>query len=60
MNVIQTSTNPVRIRIETETNAGTGSGGGGNTGQDYALAAIGEQYAVFVLVEETSDPPQNG
>ena len=57
MNVIQTSTNPVRIRIETEANAGTG---GGTSGQDYALAAIGEQYAVFVLVEETSNPPQNG
>jgi hypothetical protein len=57
MNITQTSTNPVRIRIETEANSGTG---GGQTGQDYALAAIGEQYAVFVLVEETSDPPQNG
>jgi hypothetical protein len=60
MNIIQTSTNPVRIRIETETDAGTNGNGGGNTGQDFALASIGEQYALFVLVEETSDPPQNG
>ena len=60
MNVIQTSTNPVRIRIEAETNAGNGGVGGGNTGQDYALASIGEQFALFVLVEETSTPPQNG
>jgi hypothetical protein len=57
MNITQTSTNPVRIRIETEANSGTG---GTSSGQDYALAAIGEQYAVFVAVEETSDPPQEG
>lgn len=59
MNIVQTSTNPVRIRIETEGNLGTG-GGGGSTGQDFVLAAIGEQYAVFVAVVETSDPPQDG
>jgi hypothetical protein len=57
MNVIQTSTCPVRIRIETETSAGAG---GGSTGQDFALAAIGEEYAVFVKAEPTSEPPQNG
>lgn len=56
MNVIQTSTCPVRIRIENETNGA----GGTTTGQDFALASIGEQYAVFVKVENTSEPPQNG
>ena len=57
MNVIQTCTNPVRIRIEDETNAGSG---GGNTGQDFSLEAIGEQYAVFIKVENSSEPPQSG
>ena len=59
MNVIQTSTCPVRIRIENETN-GAGEQLGTTTGQDFALASIGEQYAVFVKVENTSEPPQNG
>jgi hypothetical protein len=56
MNVIQISTVPVRIRIETEV---TGSGGG-DTGKDFELTNLGDEYAVFVKVENTSEPPQNG
>ena len=56
MNVIQISTCPVRIRIENET-----TGTGGTTGgQDFELTSLGEQYATFVKVEHTSEPPQNG
>jgi len=56
MNVTQISACPLRIRIDNQTN---GSGGAG-TGQDFELANLGDQYAVFVKVENTSEPPQNG
>ena len=56
MNVIQISTCPVRIRIEEEA---TGTGGTSG-GQDFELTSLGEEYATFVKVEHTSEPPQNG
>ncbi|HKU90512.1 MAG TPA: hypothetical protein VJP84_12015 [Steroidobacteraceae bacterium] len=55
MNVTQISACPLRIRIE---NQATGSGGNGG-GQDFALASLGEDYAVFVKApaEPVSQPP---
>lgn len=56
MNVIQLSTCPLRIRIEgDEANGSSGTG----SGQDFALASIGENYAVFVKApaEPVSQPP---
>jgi hypothetical protein len=55
MNVTQISACPLRIRIDNQTN---GSGGAG-TGQDFELANLGDQYAVFVKVENTSQTPEN-
>jgi hypothetical protein len=56
MNITQISTSPVRIRIEDETQGTGGSTGG----RDFQLNLIGEEYAVFVKVENTSEPPENG
>lgn len=56
MTVIQISTCPVRIRI---VNEATGSGGS-TGGQDFELTSLGEEFATFVKVENTSEPPQNG
>jgi hypothetical protein len=55
MNVTQISACPVRIRIENQT---TGSGGLGG-GQDFELTTLGEQYAVFVKIENTSQTPED-
>ncbi len=55
MNVTQISACPLRIRID---NQATGSGGTG-TGQDFELANLGDEYAVFVKVENTSQTPEN-
>jgi len=56
MNIVQISSCPVRIRIENQT---TGTGGDGG-GRDFQLTSLGEEYATFVKVENTSEPPQNG
>ena len=55
MTVTQISACPVRIRIENETNGTQGNGGG----HDFALASLGEDYAVFLKVpaDPVSQPP---
>jgi hypothetical protein len=58
MNVIQLCAFPLRIRIEDQA---TGTGGSGS-GQDFELTTLGEEYATFVKIENTSQTPedQNG
>lgn len=55
MNVTQISACPLRIRIENQVNGSSGSG----SGQDFELANLGEEYAVFVKVENTSQTPED-
>lgn len=58
MNVTQISACPLRIRIDNQATGGSQGSGGG---QDYALASLGEDYAVFVKAptEPVSQPPGN-